>query len=121
MQRLVALLAAFAALSVASAQQTGIFYWCSYSESSSGNFNAIDTAFNLVLPRTTVIGLSYGYSAPCHFPGGGIYTYVGSNQVAYTAPSGYTNGSNYPANTPSSVFAIAPTFCLVSLGARDGR
>ena len=117
MQRVVvALLVAITALSVASAApQSGLFYWCSFAESSTGNFAAIDTAFSSVLPRTTVIGLSYGISSPCHYPGGGNYaSLVNSDQVAYAAPAAFTNGSNYPANTPTSLFAIAPTFCLVS-------
>ena len=114
MSRLVALLAALVALSTVSAQtpQTGIYYWCSYIELSTGNFATINTNFGTTLPRTTVIAPGTGQSAPCHFayPGAsGSYAFIASTQQAYT----YTNGSSYPSNTLTSVYAIAPTSCLV--------
>jgi hypothetical protein len=109
MQRLTALLAlAMMALPLATAQspQTGIFYWCSFVEGGS-NINSI--SFGAV-PRTTILGLSQGQtSAPCHHPYGGVFPFISSDANSYT----YSNGTAYPTNNGASLYAIAPSPCLV--------
>ena len=108
MQRLIALLASVMALSLAAAQtpSVGIFYWCSFVENGA-NTNSI--SFGPV-PRTTILGLSQSKSsAPCHHPYGGIFPFINSDSTSYT----YSNGTAYPTNNGASLYAIAPTSCLV--------
>jgi hypothetical protein len=97
---------------VASAQQTGIFYWCALSEGGS-NFVASSASNE---PRTYWGASQLGYqSQACHMSTGSppYSTLVCTNQ-AYM----FSNGTSYPLNSctsGASVYAIAPSACQVQL------
>ena len=105
------LVAAATLLAGVSAQtaQTGLYYWCSFFEGGS-NFAA---ASALQTPRTTLAGLPLytTYSSPCHYPyrNTATFQFDASNSNSLT----YSNGSAYPTNTVTSMYAISPSSCLV--------
>lgn len=95
-------LAAFAAGTSAQNVQSGLLYWCSTIEGGA-NMAAINAANQ---PRTYWQGVNVApgfYADVCHF--GNRQT----DNVMYT----FNNGTAYPANIPTSNYAVAPSTCQV--------
>lgn len=94
-------LAAFAASASAQSIQSGLLYWCSFAENGP---NMAGVAANQ--PRTYWQGVNANppqFASVCHF--GNRQT----DNVVYT----FSNGTAYPANIPTSNYAVAPSTCQV--------
>lgn len=106
MQRSLLLLAltALAASAVrAQTVQSGLLYWCSFTEGGS-NFASLGGA------RANWLGFNSGsWSGPCHLPYSGS---VIAPQWTDGFPYIYTNGSAYPYT--DYAYKVAPVACLVS-------
>ena len=105
MQRSILLLLAFTALAAsvrAQTVQSGLLYWCSFSEGGSNFANYVGAA------RANWLGFNTGFwSGPCHLPYSTLITPQWSDGFPYI----YTNGSAYPYQDYS--YKVAPVACLV--------